>query len=214
LLDGTMSPLNHVQRAARRRSYIVLGAILFFILALVTLGIQCARSRGQDAKADRHVATSKDVDRAHEAQAAASARVDTVVDTLWRVESSHKAKAAAIAHVADTAGQSALSIRDTASMWHLRWQLRGVVIAEKDSALVAADLRADSLRLDRIRWHALADRAVASQDSLRDDLHVARTGCRIVPLVPCMSRKQTLIVGGVTGVVLGVVGTVLIERRK
>lgn len=170
-----------------------LWAVVAAVLALVAF--QCWRSRGQDAKADKDVATSIEIDKAHKAQTEISARVDTVVDTLWLTEKSHKAAAAVLRATGDTAGQHAVSLRDTAEMWHLRWEFRGLELQQDSLALVAADLRADSLRADRLRWHTLADSAVASQDRLRDDLRVARTGCRVIPLVPCLSRKQTLILG-------------------
>jgi hypothetical protein len=168
----------------------------------VLLGFQYCRSRNADKQADTDVAHSVTVDSSHKAQTAASAKVDTVIDTVWLAEKTHKAQAGSASKAADTAGRLASTLRDSSSMWHLRWQLRGVALSEDSLALLAADRRADSLLIDRNRWHLVADSAVTSQDRLRKDLAIARGGCQILPYVPCLSRKQTAIMGAVTGVML------------
>ena len=182
----------------RLKLWLLAAAVVLVALA----GFQWWTSRGQDKKADKDVAASIVIDASRKTETAASAHVDTVVDTVYLGEKKHKAAADSLKRVADTLGQHAVTLRDTAGMWHLRWQLRGVALEQDSVALVAADLRADSLAVDRLRWHVLADSAVASQDRLRVDLGIARSGCKVLPFVPCLSRKQTAIVAFAAGVVV------------
>jgi hypothetical protein len=169
-----------------------------WIVVAVLLGLagfQYFRSRGQDKKADADTAKSVVVDAQHKAQTKASARVDTVVDTL-RIREDHYIKvASALKARSDTVGQFATTLRDTAQMYRLRWQLVGMALDSTTAALSTSRQRADSLFADRNRWHVVADSAKTTMDALRKDLKAARAGCKIIPFVDCPSRIVMLGVG-------------------
>lgn len=159
------------------------------------------------AKAD--VAAAKVVHAGHVEQQKFQAHIDTVVDTLWLREKTKTAKAETIRSVSDTIGQHAETLRDTANMYHLRWQLLGVAYDSLKSAKQDADARAVALGLGRDSARADAARLDSVNVRLTHDLEHAND-CHIIPLVPCPSRKVAFIAGGVT------VGVLLIppEKRK
>lgn len=177
---------------------------LWLTVAVVSglAGWQYWHSRGQDKKSDADVKQSEIIDALHKLQAEKSSRVDTVISTIFVREKAREAAGQTLKHQADTAGQWAATLADTANMYKLRWQLVGMALDSTTLALGDARERSDSLFADRNRWHLVADSAVASQDRLRADLKIARQGCKIVPLVPCLSRKQTAIVSAVAGAAL------------
>ncbi len=177
--------------------WIIVGSVL--LLGGIIIAVWQAHN--QNKQADKDVQQSHTIDSLHTVQGQASARVDTVVDTL-RIREDHYIKVAVnLGRVADTAGQHSYTIADSSAMWHLRFQLKGMQVDTLTVALSNAEQRADSLFADRNRWHLVADSAVSTMDALRKDLAVARSGCKVIPFVPCLSRKQTLIVGLVGGAV-------------
>lgn len=182
--------------AVPRWAWVLAGALVLF------LGAQWFVSHRQDAKADADVAQSIVVDASHKVQTAASARVDTAVAKIGHTRKTALDAADATHAVADTLGQHAQTVRDSLNMWHSRDSAH---VVENDS--LRRVIRSDSLQRlllvgDRDKWKLDADTAVASQGRLRDDLVAARSGCRILPFVPCLSRKQTAIVGLVAGAVI------------
>lgn len=181
----------------RLRLWLIVGAVVLVSLA----GWQYWHSHHQDKKADADVAKSVVVDAQHKEQTKASAKVDTVIQTIYVREKSREAAAKRLIETSDTVGQFSMTLRDSSSMWHLRWELVGMALDSTVLALGDARERADSLFADRNRWKAVADSAVPAMDALRKDLAVARSGCRVIPFVPCLSRKQSLVVGLVVGAV-------------
>jgi hypothetical protein len=151
--------------------------------------------RNDKTKAD--LADAKVTHAAHVEQQKFQAHVDTVVDTLWRTEKSHAAKADSFNVASDTAGQHSITLRDTANMWHQRWQLRGVAYASLDSAKKVADARADTLTLARDSARVDAARLDSLNTRLSHDLEHAND-CHILPFVPCPSRKVAFVVGAAT----------------
>jgi hypothetical protein len=185
-----------------------------WILALVlVVGAAFVAARFIDAhwndRKAADVASAKMAHAGHVAQQPFQARVDTVVDTLWRTEKAHTARAEDAKTASDTAGQLAVTLRDTADMWHLRWQLRGVAYSEEIAAKNAADSRAVALGLGRDSARADAARLDAVNVRLTHDLEHAND-CHIVPFVPCPSRKVAFVAGAAT------TGYLLIppEKRK
>lgn len=174
--------------------YLALGIVV--ILAL--LGFQYWRSHRQDKKADADVAASIKIDEQHKTQTEASAKVDTVIQTIIVHDRARTNSAGNLKHASDTAGRL---LADSSAMWHLRWQLVGMAYDTLSLAHTALLVVVDSLAADRKRWKTLADTATSTMDALRKDLAVARSGCRVILFVPCLSRKQTLIVGLVAGAV-------------
>lgn len=175
----------------------------FLAAALVLfLGAQWFVSHRQDATADADVAQSHVVDAAHKAQTLESAKVDVAILTIDHTKKKAQQVADDIHVIADTLGQGAKSVRDSLVMWHSRDSAH---VVENDS--LRSVIRSDSLQrllltVDRDKWKRDAGSAVVTMDELREDLKIARSGCRILPFVPCLSRKQTAIVGLVAGAVL------------
>lgn len=182
------------------------------ILAIIAVALFAAARfidarRSDRAKAD--VAAAKVAQRAHVDQQKFQARIDTVVDTLWLHEKTKAAKAETIKAISDTLGQRAETLRDTAEMYHLRWQLLGVVYDSLKSAKQDADDRAAALALGRDSARADAAQLAALNARLARDVEHAND-CHIVPFVPCPSRKVAFVAGGIT------VGLLLIppDKRK
>jgi hypothetical protein len=134
---------------------------------------------------------------AHVAQQKFQAHVDTVVDTLWLHEKAHAEKADSLKAASDTAGQHAVTLRDTADMWHLRWELRGFAYDTLKLAKAEAGHRADSLELARDSARIDAKRLDSLNVRLTRDLEHAND-CHIVPFVPCPSRKVAFVAGAAT----------------
>lgn len=185
---------------AKRENWKIVGGIALAVL-LVWAGWYWNRTRKQDEKADKDVAASLKVDEQHKAQSAASARVDTLVDTVIIRDRALTSRAGELRRASDTAGARAATLVDSSAMWKLRWQLVGMAYDTLSVAHTALLVVVDSLTVDRNRWKVVADTAVKTMDALRDDLQVARKGCRVLPFVPCLSRKRTLIAGVVVGAV-------------
>lgn len=184
-----------------RRHRIVPWVLIGLVALLAWAGWYWNRTRNQDEKADKDVAASIKVDEQHKAQTEASARVDTLVDTVIVRDRALTSRAGELRRASDTAGARAATLVDSSAMWKLRWQLVGMAYDTLRVAHTALLVAVDSLTVDRNRWHVLADSAVHTMDALRDDLQAARKGCRVLPFVPCLSRKQTFAVGAVVGVV-------------
>ena len=185
--------------AVPRWAWFLASALVLF------LGAQWFVSRSQDKKADADVAQSIVVDASHKVQAAASARVDATVAKIEHTRKTALDAADATHAVADTLGQHAQTVRDSLNMWHSRDSAH---VVENDS--LRSVIRSDTLQrllltVDRDAWKRDADSAVVTMDALREDLKIARSGCRILPFVPCLSRKQTAIVA--------IVGSVALTRR-
>ncbi|MDB4871979.1 MAG: hypothetical protein JWL97_2983 [Gemmatimonadales bacterium] len=163
--------------------------------------------RNDQTKSD--IRDAKVVHAGHVEQQKFQAHVDTVVDTLWRHEETKAAKAESIRAVSDTIGQFAGTLRDTANMWHLRWQLLGVAYDSLKSAKTDADARAVALGLGRDSARVDAARLDSLNIRLTHDLEHAND-CHILPFVPCPSRKVAFVAGAAT------TGYLLIppEKRK
>lgn len=185
---------------AKRENWKILAGVALVVL-LAWAGWYWNRTRKQDEKVDKDIAASIKVDSDHKAQTEASARVDTLVDTVIVRDRALTSSARELRRASDTAGARAATLVDSSAMWNLRWQLAGMAYDTLSVAHTALLVVVDSLTADRNRWHVVADSAVHTMDALRDDLHVARKGCRVLPFVPCLSRKQTFVVGAVVGVV-------------
>lgn len=143
---------------------------------------------------------SEQLDTAHVQRRDSSARVDSAVHTARRIGAQALKEADRIHEVADTIGQGAQTVRDSLEMWKRRDSLH---VVETDS--LRARIRSDSLQIlllerDRNDWKLHSDSVVTAMDVLRGDLIKAQTDqCRIVPFVPCLSRKQSLGVGLIAG---------------
>jgi hypothetical protein len=189
-------------------------AVAIVVILLLLFGFQCWRNSKSDKKADKDVARSQVVEQQHDQQTAASARVDTLIDTVYIREKALTGSADRLRRAADTARPAGLrvvaTIADSSAMWKLRWSLLGLAYDTLSEAKRLADLRADSLAVDRSRWHAVADSAVAVMVDLRADLAQARSGCKIIPFVDCPSRKAML----VTGLVVGAGAAIYVEERR
>jgi hypothetical protein len=154
----------------------------------------------------KDIAKSQQLDTAHVARRDSSARVDSTIHTLTRIGTSALREADRVHRLADTAGQHAVSVRDSLEMWRARDSLHRV---EVDS--LRARIRSDSLQKvllagDRDAWKFHSDTLVTAMDRLRDDLKTSEPQCHILPFVRCPSRKIALvagIVGGVVGVKYG-----------
>jgi hypothetical protein len=153
-------------------------------------------AHGNDQRA-ADVAAAKVAHSGHVEQQKFQAHVDTVVDTLWRHEETKAAKAESIRAVSDTIGQFAETLRDTAAMYHLRWQLLGVAYDSLESAKADADARAVALGLGRDSARADATRLDSVNVRLTHDLEHAND-CHILPFVPCPSRKVAFVAGAAT----------------
>lgn len=179
---------------------------------LIALGIALSISvvegvllfRGQHAeKYEKDFKRSEQLDTAHVERKDSSAKVDTAVAKLKRSAKKTLRAADSIHVLADTIGQGAQTVRDSLDMWRTRDSLHR---AEADS--LRAVHRADSLRLlfmtrDRDDWKQHSDSLHTAMDDLRGDLKKAVADqCRIVPFVPCLSRKQSLILGATAGAVI------------
>lgn len=146
---------------------------------------------------------SEQLDTAHIERHDSSAKVDSAVHTLRRIGAAAVNEADRIHAIADTAGQHATSVRDSLEMWRTRDSLH---VVETDS--LRSRIRSDSLQLlfmtrDRDAWKLHSDSVVTAMDALRGDLKKAQADqCRIVPFVPCLSRKQSLIVGATAGALI------------
>lgn len=190
--------MNAVAKAENWKIVTIVGAVLIIGWA----GWYAWHRSQQNKQADHDVAASVKVDDSHKTQTIASARVDTLVDTVIVRDRALTSSAGELRRASDTAGSRAKTLVDSSAMWKLRWQLIGMAYDTLSVAHTALLVVVDSLTADRNRWHVVADSAVSTMDALRKDLAVARSGCRILPFVPCLSRKQTLLVG----VTLGAVG--------
>lgn len=187
-------------------------AVAAFLVLAILIGYQCYRNK-PDEQNKKDVARSGVVEQQHTEQTAASVRVDTLVDTVYLHEKALTGSARGLRHKADIAlpaGRPAVTIADSSAMWHLRWQLLGLAYDTLSEAKRLADLRADSLAADRSRWKRVADSAVAVMVDLRGDLARSQGSCRILPFIPCPSRKAVLI----TGLVVGAAGGVYIEQHR
>lgn len=182
---------------AKRENWKILAGVALVVL-LAWAGWYWNRTRKQDEKADKDIAASIKVDEQHKDQTKASAKVDTVIQTIILRDRALLNTAGNLKRASDTAGRF---LADSGEMWKLRWQLVGMAYDTLSVAHTALLVAVDSLTVDRNRWKVVADTAVRTMDALRDDLQVARKGCRVLPFVPCLSRKQTLIAGVVVGAV-------------
>jgi len=168
--------------------YYVIGAVVLLVIGTWAY----LHVRPPDFRED--VARSIAIDSAKKVQDSASVRVDTVIKTLVQTRTKYVRVADSVHSLGDTTASGSVTLADTAKMWYLRWELRGVENDNLRLALKADTVALDSALRDRNRWHMVADSAVASQDRLRRDL-AAKGSCHLLPLVPCPSRKVALIAG-------------------
>lgn len=182
----------------RRTLWISFAAL---ILAAIVATALVQHFRHPDFTKD--VAKSEQLDTAHVQRRDSSAKVDSAVHTLRRIGKKSLDAADHLHQVADTIGQGAISVRDSLEMWKRRDSLH---VAEIDS--LRSRIRSESLQIllltrDRDDWKHHSDSVVTAMDGLRGDLKKAQEDqCRVLPFVPCLSRKQSLIVGAVAGAVV------------
>src|SRR4051812_32526251 len=182
----------------RRTLWITFGAL---VLAAIIATAVVQHFHHPDFTKD--IADSEQLDSAHVQRKDSSAKVDSAVHTLRRIGEKSVKVADQIHQLADTIGQGAITVRDSLEMWKTRDSLH---LVEIDS--LRSRIRIDSLQLlfvvrDRDDWKHHSDSVVTGMDALRDDLKKAQADqCRILPFVPCLSRKQTLILGATAGAVV------------
>lgn len=181
----------------RRAVWIAVGAVLVAIAATAVV----QHFRHPDFTKD--VARSEQLDTAHVERKAASAKVDSAVHTLSRIGKQSLEAADRIHQVADTIGQGAVSIRDSLEMWKRRDSLHLVEIDSLRSRIRSDSLQKLLLVRDRDDWKHHSDSLVKSMDVLREDLKKAQADqCRILPFVPCPSRKEAAIAGVLVGLAI------------
>lgn len=181
-----------------RKLGIVVGGIV--VLAIAAFAV-VQHFRHPDFTKD--VAKSEQLDTAHVQRRDSSAKVDAAVHTLTRIAHTARKAADDIGAIADTVGQHAITVRDSLEMWKKRDSLH---LAEIDS--LHRVIRSDSLQKllltrDRDDWKLHSDSAVVAMDQLRGDLQKAQADqCRVLPFIPCLSRKESLILGAGVGALI------------
>lgn len=175
----------------------IAAAIGAFIL-LAMLGTQIWKHfHKPDFKPD--IQKSERVEATHKVDAVLSVRTDTVVRTLVKTRTVLVHQADSTQHLAET-----LILVDTAKEYKLRWALALQTDTSLRKALHTVDSALTVMTVDRDRWHSEADSAVDVNRKLRTDLAKAsQNQCRVVPFVPCPSRKVALGIGVGAGVVVG-----------
>lgn len=183
---------------SHRRLWIAFAALV--IVGVVATAI-AQHFRRPDFRKD--VARSEQLDTAHVQRKDSSARVDSAVHTLRRIGSAAVGEADRIHAIADTAGQHAASVRDSLEMWRKRDSLHVVEIDSLRSRIRSDSLQKILLTVDRNAWRVHSDSVVRAMDQLRGDLKKAQADhCRILPFVPCPSRKTSLLLGATAGAVI------------
>lgn len=151
----------------------------------------------------KDVAKSEQLDTAHVQRKVASAKVDSAVHTLTRIAHTAQKAADDIGKVADTVGQHAVTVRDSLEMWRTRDSLHVVEIDSLHRVIRSDSLQKILLTRDRDDWKLHSDSVVTAMDQLRKDLKKAQEDqCRVLPFVPCLSRKESLVLGVVAGAVI------------
>jgi hypothetical protein len=175
-------------------------AVLLVVIAVIVYAI-VQHFRHPDFTKD--ITKSEQLDTAHVARKDSSAKVDTAVHTLRRIGKKSLEAADQIHQVADTVGQGAVSVRDSLEMWKRRDSLHVVEIDSLRSRIRSDSLQILFLTRDRDDWKHHSDSVVTAMDALRGDLKKAQADqCRVLPFVPCLSRKQSLILGATAGAVI------------
>jgi hypothetical protein len=179
---------------------LVVVAAVIVVVAIV--GFAFLR-RVSPAKYEKDVAKSEQLDTAHVERAKASAKLDSAVHTARRIDDKAMKEADRIHQVADTAGQNALTVRDSLEMWRKRDSLHVIEIDSLRRVHRSDSLQKLLLTRDRDDWKHHSDSVVTAMDNLRGDLKKAQADqCRILPFVPCLSRKESLVAGVVVGAVI------------
>jgi hypothetical protein len=157
----------------------------------------------------RHPDFTKDVDKsvqldtAHVQRRDSSAKIDSAVHALRRIGAAAVNEADRLHAIADTAGQHAASVRDSLEMWRTRDSLHVVEIDSLRSRIRSDSLQKILLTVDRNDWKVHSDSVVTAMDALRGDLKKAQADqCRVLPFVPCPSRKASLIIGAAAGALI------------
>lgn len=145
-------------------------------------------------------AGSVHLDSAHGERKDSSAKVDVAIAKLEHKRKASLDEADRIHTGADTLGQHAETVRDSLEMWHSRDSAHVAEIAQLRSVIRDDALEKLLYKKDRAEWVTHSDSLVRGMDTLRKDLEKAQSDqCRILPFIPCLSRKQSLIVGAAGG---------------
>jgi hypothetical protein len=127
-------------------------------------------------------------------------------------EKVHAARADSLRKLADdsTCHAPCLTAHDSSEHWHRLYVYAYDEANELRAALDTADARADTAEADRKRWQAIAEGSDRINAQLRKDLEHSEPRCRLLPLVPCPSRKAVAI----GGVALGLFAPRLVQLAK
>jgi hypothetical protein len=173
--------------------------IAFAVVVLAGAGASWAIRHFRSERSSRDIHIAEQLDTAHVKRADSSARVDSAVHTLRRIGGTAMKEADRIHAVADTAGQHAITVRDSLEMWRKRDSLHVVEIDSLRRAHHVDSLQVLFLTRDRDAWKTHSDSVVTAMDALKRDLKTAEQQCRILPFVPCPTRTEAAIGGAIAG---------------
>jgi hypothetical protein len=183
---------------SRRRLWIGFG-----VLVIVGVAATAITQRFRRTDFTKDIAKSEQLDTAHVARHDSSTKIDSAVHTLRRIGTAAVTEADRLHAIADTTGQHAASIRDSLEMWRKRDSLHVVEIDSLRSRIRSDSLQNILLTIDRNAWKLHSDSVVTAMDQLRGDLKKAQADqCRVLPFVPCLSRKESLLLGAATGALI------------
>lgn len=179
--------MNHKKLWAALALLIAIGASATWLTGHFT----DRRYARDEAKAD--VAHEKHVE-----QKKASAHSDTVIRTIYVHEKAITAKADSLHVVGDTIGQHAATVRDSLNMWHSRDSIHVAEAATIRLAKDSADARAALAIANAGRWQVIAEGSDRINQTLKRDLQ-QKSDCHVLPFIPCPTRTEALVIGGVAG---------------
>lgn len=179
-----------------------LGIVVALIVA-IAIAVFAVVQHFRHPDFTKDVAKSEHLDTAHVQRHDSSAKVDSAVHTLTRIAHTAQRAADDIGKLADTVGQHAITVRDSLDMWRARDSLHRVEIDSLHRVIRSDSLQKLLLTVDRNDWKLHSDSVVTATDQLRGDLKKAQADqCRVLPFVPCLSRKESLILGATAGALI------------
>lgn len=174
-----------------------LWAALAIVVALGA-GATWISGRFTDRRYARDEAKAQVAHEKHQEQEKESARTDTVIRTIYVHEKAITARADSLHVVGDTIGQHAVTVRDSLNMWHDRDSVHVTEAAALRLAKDSADRRADLALFNSHKWQTDAERLDGINQTLKRDLE-QKNDCHVLPFVPCPTRTEALVIGGVAG---------------